>query len=79
MSTQYKLKTLQDMADVVTEDNVEVLANDIGEWLRFQVVLKMASSLTQAADVIDKNKGVMVWNDDGEKGISKLSIEIRKE
>ena len=67
---QHKLKTLQDVLDVATDKNVDVLVNDLAEWVRFHLILKNIAKQTKKLDVLVEASeyGIMMWNDDGIKG-----------
>ena len=59
----YSIETLNDLVQVVTADNVESLANDLGDFLHHMV---LAKGLTEI-----RNPGsgtpnvVLTWTDDG--------------
>ena len=71
MNMPHKLANLKDIIEVVNEDNIEVFLSDFSEWLALEVVLK-GNEVIKTGD-----RGVMTWNDDGIKGISKITIDFK--
>lgn len=73
MPKEYELRTLADIIEAVTEENMETFLSDFSMWLGIEVGLKGIAGVTS------KYRGLMRWRDDGVKGISEVNIEVKHE
>lgn len=44
MPKEYKIKTIEEFVNIVTEDNAEVLLSDFSEWIKYRLYLKKICS-----------------------------------
>ncbi len=81
---QHRIDTIAELVDVVTEDNIEVLAHDIKCFLQAHlearkgvVTLPNGNSLHFAAGTKVAPSKTLIWNDDDVKGLNKVTIEFK--
>ena len=67
---KHEIETIGDLMDVVTEENVELLKNDLCEFLDYVLVIRSMEPLGV------KQTRRFIWNDDGVKGIKAIHTEI---
>lgn len=60
--SKYKITTIKELMDVVSDDNVELLKHDIGEFLDYVLAARYLDPIITVQDCF-------IWNDDGEKGV----------
>lgn len=73
MAKEYKLKTITDIEDVITPENIECFKKDFCSWLD---ILVTARKGFMGFPVIIKSDGVFTWIDDGKND---ATIKIRVE
>jgi hypothetical protein len=67
----HTFRTLAEIVDAIDEKNIGVFLSDFSEWLAIEIAMKGNDTIKSG------DHGSMQWNDDGVKGISKLTIEIK--
>jgi hypothetical protein len=73
MAKEYKLKTITDIENVVTPENIECFKKDFCSWLDILVATRKGF---MGIPVIIKSDGVFTWIDDGKND---ATIKIRVE
>jgi len=66
----YSLRTIQDMVDVATPKNIELLLNDFALMLHFHMQLKMEG--------VEFSDAGMEWTDDGNNEITGYNVRFAK-
>lgn len=65
-----RIETLQDMVDVATAENFELLMQDLALWLHACLLVKITGAKIEYA--------AMEWTDDGKNEITGYDIKVRK-
>lgn len=65
----FDITTMAELLAAATPENVDSLARDVGDWLRWCVVFRGVPDI--AAEPVFR------WTDDGKPGVNKLTVEFR--
>lgn len=66
---QYTIKTMQDIVDIITPENVEHFSKDFEAWLLYIALMK---------SITDKLEVEFIWTDDNVRSIT-ITLESKKE
>ena len=72
MEKEYKLKNVEEIVKVITEENIDVFLSDFSEWIKYRLALKKLVS----EDFEVKIPDYFHWADDGIKGASEINIKM---
>ena len=80
MSKEYKIKSLDDLCNLVNDNNLEVLSEDVKNWLisyhlTIKEIRKLHPKVTDGKTNIEIAKGSFIWIDDNETKIKGVVIE----
>ena len=68
---EYKLKTIQEIVEVVNEKNLKGFLIDFEAWLKIGIK-------TKSNEIVKLGTDVFIWNDDGDWGtLKEIHIEIK--
>lgn len=76
MDKEYKFKTIQEITEAITKENIEVFCSDFKEYLEFCLYVKEVVSTFNKNFNISNSTDTFHWKDDGKKGVSKISFDI---
>jgi len=72
---KYQIKTIKELLDIVTPENIDCFLKDFGSWLAINVMAKTANKeMGNAIDI--STSGVFTWIDDG-KNDARITIQIK--
>lgn len=74
----HELKTLEDVARVVNEENIKVFLVDFEAWLRVGFLLKAVKESVGEKVLIDRDPLLFKWIDDGKNDIH-VKFEVKKD
>ena len=77
---EYDVASLDDLCNLVTDENIEVLSADLTEWLKsYLIAIKVTRQLCPKETKGKKNteimKGGFTWIDDGESKLRGFVVE----
>jgi hypothetical protein len=78
MTKEYKIKTIKEIEDIITKDNVECFKTDFCRWLDILVGLRTAEKILGdkfGTGWEKMNDGMFKWIDDGKNNI-KIKCQI---
>lgn len=80
MSKEYKVRSLDDLCNLVNENNYETLAEDVKTWLisyhlTIESIRKTHPKQTQGKTNTEIAKGGFTWIDDGKNDVLGMTIE----
>lgn len=65
---EYEFKTLAEIAEVVTPENVKTLAADLSNWIAFVLAVKVTEAQLPKGQTLGYDPTIMNWIDDGKNG-----------
>lgn len=74
----YEIRTIKELADLATFENLAVLTHDLSLFLQYAATLKRYGGTIPGLEVEMQND-VFTWCDDGLKGASKIVIHLKAE
>jgi len=71
---KYEIKTIEDILNVVTADNMECFLKDFSAWLSLNITAQIADKIMgETADI--RTSGTFTWIDDGKNDMN-IKVEI---
>jgi hypothetical protein len=74
MSKTYNLKTIKEIEDIITEENIECFKTDFCSWL--DILIKMKEINKTSEEFFIEISGSFKWIDDGENNKT-ITIQIK--
>lgn len=80
---RYDINSFDDLCDLVSSDNVEILSEDLKNWLNLYIsmvdlIRKEYPKETEGLKNTQIAKGSFTWIDDGKNDLKEIIINLKK-